>query len=53
MRGVSSKAVQDLLGPATLEVTLQYAHLSPDVTRNAVLALDVGGDTSGDTKAAK
>ncbi|MBV1857824.1 MAG: tyrosine-type recombinase/integrase, partial [Nannocystaceae bacterium] len=48
MRGVSIKAVQDLLGHATLEVTLRYAHLSPDVTRNAVLALDVGGDTGGD-----
>ncbi len=53
MRGVSIKAVQDLLGHATLEVTLRYAHLSPDVTRNAVLALDVGGDTGGDTRAVK
>ncbi len=53
MRGVSIKAVQDLLGHATLEVTLRYAHLSPDVTRNAVLALDTGGDTGGDRQAAE
>ncbi len=36
MRGVSLKAVQELLGHETIEMTLRYAHLSPDVKREAV-----------------
>ncbi len=40
MRGVSLKAVQELLGHATIEMTMRYAHLSPEVKVNAVLALD-------------
>jgi len=41
MRGVSLKAVQELLGHATMEMTMRYAHLSPDARRDAVLALDL------------
>jgi integrase len=40
MRGVSLKAVQELLGHATVEMTLRYAHLSPDVKRDAVRVLE-------------
>lgn len=40
MRGKSLKAVQELLGHESIEMTLRYAHLSPDVKRDAVQALD-------------
>jgi integrase len=40
MRGVALKAVQELLGHATIEMTMRYAHLSPDVKRDAVQLLD-------------
>jgi site-specific recombinase XerD len=40
MRGVALKAVQELLGHATIDMTMRYAHLSPDVKRDAVRLLD-------------
>lgn len=40
MRGVPLKAVQELMGHATIEMTMRYAHLSPDVRRDAVALLD-------------
>lgn len=40
MRGVPLKAVQELLGHATIEMTMRYAHLSPHVIRDAVHLLD-------------
>lgn len=40
MRGVALKAVQELLGHATIDMTMRYAHLSPDVRREAVRLLD-------------
>jgi site-specific recombinase XerD len=40
MKGVSLNAVQELLGHATIEMTLRYAHLSPNVKRDAVRVLD-------------
>lgn len=43
MRGVSMKAIQELLGHATLAMTMRYAHLSPSITRDAVELLDGSG----------
>lgn len=40
MRGKSLKVVQELLGHATIEMTMRYAHLAPVVHRDAVDALD-------------
>ncbi len=40
MRGVPLEAVQELLGHSTMEMTMRYAHLSPDVRRDAVTKLD-------------
>lgn len=40
MRGASLKAVQELLGHATMEMTLRYSHLSPQVRKDAVELLD-------------
>lgn len=40
MRGVSMKAIQELLGHATLAMTMRYAHLSPSIARDAVELLD-------------
>jgi hypothetical protein len=39
-RGVPLKAVQELLSHATMDSTLRYAHLAPDVRRDAVKLLD-------------
>ena len=41
MRGVALKAVQELLGHATIEM-MRHSHLSPEVTRDAVKVLDRG-----------
>ncbi|MBK9035466.1 MAG: tyrosine-type recombinase/integrase [Myxococcales bacterium] len=40
MRGVSTKTIQELLGHANLKMTMRYAHLMPEVRRDAVLLLD-------------
>jgi hypothetical protein len=40
MRGVSLMAVKELLGHESIEMTLRYSHLSPDVKRDAVRMLD-------------
>lgn len=40
MRGVPIKAAQELLGHADIGMTMRYAHLSPDVRRDAVQLLD-------------
>lgn len=39
--------MQELLGHATIEMTMRYAHLSPDVKRDAVQALDLQEPTGG------
>ncbi|MEO5927525.1 MAG: tyrosine-type recombinase/integrase [Patescibacteria group bacterium] len=46
MKGVVLKAVQELLGHATMEMTMRYAHLSPDVRSDAVERLDVRSGAS-------
>ena len=40
MRGASLRAVQELLGHESIEMTLRYSHLTPDVKREAVHLLD-------------
>ena len=40
VRGRSLLEVQQLLGHATIQMTMRYAHLSPDVKRAAVESLD-------------
>lgn len=40
MRGQPLKVIQELMGHASIEMTMRYAHLSPDVRHNAVQALD-------------
>jgi hypothetical protein len=40
MRGAAMKVVQELLGHATIEMTMRYSHLTPDVSRDAVQLLD-------------
>lgn len=52
MRGVSLKAVQELLGHESIEMTLRYSHLSPDVKRDAVKLLDAkpGDQKVGDIR---
>jgi integrase len=44
MRGVSLKAIQELLGHATIEMTMRYAHLTPAIHREAVAQLDLPAD---------
>jgi integrase len=40
MRGVSLKVIQELLGHASIQMTMRYAHLSPAVSKAAVDLLD-------------
>ncbi|MDD9944222.1 MAG: tyrosine-type recombinase/integrase [Myxococcales bacterium] len=40
MKGRPLKAAQELLGHSTIEMTMRYAHLSPDVRESAVACLD-------------
>ncbi len=46
MRGAPLKAVQELLGHATITMTMRYAHLAPEVVRDAVHLLDIRRGTS-------
>ena len=47
MRGVALKVIQELMGHATIEMTMRYAHLSPDVAKDAVNVLDEVWNNSG------
>ncbi len=40
MPGAPLKAIQELLGHATIQMTMRYAHLAPEVARDAVRLLD-------------
>jgi integrase len=40
MKGVPLKVIQELMGHATMEMTMRYAHLSPETRREAVRVLD-------------
>lgn len=44
MRGVPMRAVQELMGHASIVITMRYAHLAPEVSRDAVKLLDVSSD---------
>jgi len=47
MRGAPIRGVQELLGHSTIEMTMRYAHLSPNVTREIVGLLDRVGNVAG------
>lgn len=47
MRGAPIRGVQELLGHSTIEMTMRYAHLSPNVTRELVGLLDGVGNITG------
>ena len=51
MLGVPLKMVQELLGHATMEMTMRYAHLAPDVKKQAVQLLDSRNVYDGKAKA--
>lgn len=40
MRGVPLKVIQELMGHSTIQMTMRYAHLAPEVARDAVRLLD-------------
>ena len=42
MRGVPMKVVQELLGHQTIQMTMRYSHLTPDVRRGAIELLEGG-----------
>jgi hypothetical protein len=44
MRGVPMRAVQELMGHASIVITMRYAHLAPEVSRDAVKLLDVSSN---------
>lgn len=43
MRGASIKAVQELLGHSSIQMTMRYAHLAPEVVNETVRLLDAQG----------
>jgi hypothetical protein len=47
MRGVPIRHIQQLMGHSTIAMTERYAHLAPDVTRDAVRLLDTDWAPSG------
>ena len=41
MRGAPLKAIQEMLGHATIQMTMRYAHLAPEIARESVDMLDM------------
>ncbi|WP_414640764.1 tyrosine-type recombinase/integrase [Archangium sp.] len=41
MRGVPLKVIQALMGHATIEMSMRYAHLAPEARESAVQQLDL------------
>jgi integrase len=52
MKRVPLKVIQELMGHATIEMTMRYAHLSPDTRREAVGVLDRPSAPACDIRAA-
>jgi integrase len=50
MRGASMRAVSELLGHQSMQMTLRYAHLSPGYLKNEVSLLDDIGAKKGQQK---
>jgi integrase len=48
--GVPLKAIQELLGHGTMQMTMRYAHLGPNNLRDAVSALDVVRVANSDSR---
>jgi len=46
MKGVPIKVVQELLGHQTIQMTMRYSHLSPDIKCDAVNLLDHGSSVA-------
>lgn len=40
MRGVPLRVIQELMGHASVQMTMRYAHLSPFITKSAIESLD-------------
>jgi len=53
IRGVSLSAIRELLGHANIKMTLRYAHLAPEVRREAVMLLDEPPPSKGKDKKSK
>ena len=47
MRGAPLKVVQELMGHATIQMTMRYAHLYPEVARQHVMLLDAPSPPRG------
>jgi integrase len=52
MRGASLKVIQELLGHRSITMTMRYAHLAPEISRDAVLLLDGAANVRGSVVAA-
>ncbi len=48
MKGAPLKVVQELMGHATIEMTMRYSHLSPQVSKETIKLLDTRGQHTGD-----
>ncbi|QSQ17201.1 tyrosine-type recombinase/integrase [Myxococcus landrumensis] len=51
MKGVPLKVIQELMGHESIEMTMRYAHLSPDTRREAVRVLDLPSAPACDIRA--